>query len=224
MRTKIFVIAMTVACCALAIFGLSKRGTYTNITAEPDYLDSLYVGEIPKEFAAHQCSQMRQTLPESAYILRVKAVEPVDFCYGTGRQKVKILQVFKGSGIEPEEEIYITSVHWRILLYDDIPSAERGYVNFLLDDHEYLIFCETKVNSLDKQPTFEMLEEPALVPIFCYDDLENVILDTDEYGVRGTTYVPYSLVKGNEFFADSDEALQAILSLKKEMLAMYPRQ
>ena len=57
------------------------------------------------------------------------------------------------------------------------------------------------------------------VPMFCYDDIPNVIVTPD--GV--STYVPYSEVSSNEFFVTTQVGLDAMLELKESLLKSYPR-
>lgn len=218
MRTKYFVIAIVLFCCILGGFGVIKKDSYTNIIDDEEYLNSLYVAEITEDFASSECKKLREELPECMYVLRVKAVEPVDYCYGTGRQRVRILKIYQGSNIQLEDEIFITSPRWSLILDDEVKSIERGFVNVLREDQEYLIFCTSKVDSLDKDvPTYQLYSETYVAPVFCYSELDNVIVEPGDMG----TYVPYKEVRNNEFFACTEVGLQVLQSLKQELLIMY---
>lgn len=218
MRTKYYIITIILFCCVLGGFGLINKGSYTNIMDDEEYMNSLYVAEITEEFASSECKKLKEDLPECMYILRVKALEPVDYSYGTGRQKVRILKIYQGNSIQLENEIYITSPRWCLILDDEVQSIERGFVNVLCEDQEYLIFCTSKIDSLDKNvPTYQLYSETYLAPVFCYTELDNIVVEPGDMG----TYVPYKEVKNNEFFACTEEGLQVLQSLKKELLIMY---
>lgn len=63
---------------------------------------------------------------------------------------------------------------------------------------------------------------PTLItPIFGYEDRENVIIDIPQ----GTsTYVQYSLVRENEFFVTSKQALTTLIEMKHRFLNTYPKE
>jgi len=209
---------------ALALFGLSRRGSYTNITKQPDYLDGLMVGEIPENFAKEDCKNRKDSLSQANLILRVRAEEPLETMFGVCRQKVHVEQVFQGDGLKTDDEIYLISSRWLLNIspvYAE-KSVERGFVNVLRVGYEYLVFCGEQVDTLTGETNIYRLSgdgESLVVPVFCYDDIDNTIVATS----GESTYVPYSEVKNNEFFACTEGALKAIEELKREMLNEYPK-
>ena len=90
---------------------------------------------------------------------------------------------------------------------------------------EILIFLEKKINHLsfyntNAKDTYQVM--PTLItPIFGYEDRENVIIDIPQ----GTsTYVQYSLVRENEFFVTSKQALTTLIEMKHRFLNTYPKE
>lgn len=85
---------------------------------------------------------------------------------------------------------------------------------------EYLVFVTEKVRTdSETLPVYRLYSNSMITPVFCYEDMENVIIPVGE----GPTYVPYSQVKDNEFFSADEEGLEAWNSLKQKMLAAYPK-
>lgn len=64
----------------------------------------------------------------------------------------------------------------------------------------------------------KLYDESYIVPVFCYENLENQIVETS----KENTYVSYKQVKDNEFFSCSTEGLIVWNQLKKEMVDKFP--
>lgn len=204
---------------AAALFGMIKRRTYTNLQEQENYLEQLQVAELPEEIAENTCTLMRQSLPEANIILRVKVTGEIEHLFGVDRQKVCIQEVYTGSELEEGTEIYLISRHWKLALTGDPHSLERGFVNILSVGSEYLVFAQQVVESLEEGiPIVKLYDDFYLTPVFCYENRINVIFPT----TGETTYVPYGKVKNNEFFIESERALQILETFKEELLAMYP--
>lgn len=211
-------VVIVLFCLILVSFGLMNKSSFTDIAKDEDFMDSLYVAEIMENFAVHECEHLLSELPNCQYILRVKAVSGVDYRYGVGRQKVEVLEVFEGKGIQTGAVIYITSPSWHLILYEEPKSVERGFVNVLNEDYEYLVFCSSLLDAASGNiPTYQLYSETYIAPVFCYADLNNVVVEPENLG----TYVPYREVKDNEFFTCSQGALEVLLNLKNEMIARY---
>lgn len=220
MKKWILFIATICVILAAAIFGIVKKESYTNITGEENYLEQLYVAEIPEKLATNACSQMLTELPKVPFVLRVQSVGETEHLFGVSRQKVVVREVYEGNELEGGQEIYIWSRHWRLSLNGDYPSIERGFVNVMNDGSEYLIFATQEIDVPDEKiPIFELYDDSMITPMFCYEEKKNVIVETS----GETTYVLYRQVKGNEFFGETEEALNAWKQLKTKMLALYPR-
>lgn len=203
---------------AAAVFGVVKRGSYTDITKEENYLEKLHVAELSEQFAIKGCDKLQQELPDCPVILRVEAIGGIEHLFGADRQMVRILEIFKGDGLEKQQEIYLYSDHWRLVLFDDTKSIERGFVNIMNEGSEYLIFSTGKIDDLeDAVPIYKIYDENYITPVFCYEDRTNVIVPTGEE----STYVSYAEVKNNEFFSVSEKGIRAWEQLKEQMLITY---
>ena len=217
-RLRYSLALVLLVCITLGVFGLSHKASFTDIAHDEDFMQSLYVAEITEEIAAVECEMLARELPNCAYILRVKAIGTVDYRYEDGRQQVEVVEVFSGDNLDVGDIIYLTSPRWGLDLYDDLKSVERGFVNILKGDYEYLVFCTSLIKSADNQiPTYQLFHESYISPVFCYTELDNVIVEPGDNG----TYIPYEKVKDNEFFAASSGALEKWKALKAEMIGRY---
>lgn len=205
---------------AAAALGIVKKQSYTNLTEQGSYMEQLQVAEIPEKLAIRSCSEMALELPDAPIILRVRAEAEIEHLFQTGRQKVYIQEIYKGEGVKEGEEVYLFSDHWRLSLTGEPDSVERGFVNVMEVGTEYLVFITGQVQGLDvAAPAFKLYDDFLIAPIFCYEDRDNVIVPTG----KETTYVSYKDVRNNEFFAETEEALQAWEELKEKMISAYGR-
>jgi len=218
LKFKIHLIIITVIVAGFAILGLSKRSSYTNITAEEDFMNDFYVAEIPTSLAANDCLSLKASLPESPVILKVIPVDSPENFFAGRQQKVTITHVYAGDGLKVGDEIYITTYRGQVDMQEH--AIMTGFVNDMKKSEEYLVFLTEPIGiSNDKiTPVFYLQMGSYINPVFSLAAHDNVI-----YPVSGdTTYVPYSEVSENEFFATEQEGLDAFLELKEEMLALFP--
>ncbi|MDR2043408.1 MAG: hypothetical protein LBQ15_03395 [Clostridium sp.] len=207
---------------AAAIFGGMKRQSYTDITKDSRYLESIQTAEFPEALITDCCDKMMASLPDSQLILRVSVSEEIEYLFGTGRQKVRVQEVYAGNDLEIGDEIYLTSRHWCLGFGDSYHSLERGFINLMTADHEYLVFLSHRMDTLENEtpPVYSMVDDFLIAPVFCYQTHSHVILvPADEE----STAVPYQKVKDNEFFATSEFTLDVWKKLKSRLLSAYPR-
>lgn len=217
-RLRYSLALVLLVCMTLGVFGFSYKSSFTDVAHDEDFMQSLYVAEITEEIAAVECEILAKELPNCGYILRVKAVSTVDYRYGDGRQQVEVINVFSGENLNVGDIIYLTSPRWGLDLYDDLKSVERGFVNILKNEYEYLVFCSSLIKCAGNQiPTYQLFHESYISPVFCYTELDNVIVEPGDNG----TYIPYEQVANNEFFAASSGALEKWKALKAEMISRY---
>lgn len=203
----------------LAVWGQVKTDGYTDVTSEEGYLDTMLVAEMPEQFIEEECKLLLDTLPTMRYIMRVTPLQEYEQLFCIGQQKVRIQEVYCGNEIQVGQEIYLTSNHWTLVLYDDEKSVGRGFVNFLKNGREYLVFCTEIVKDTDTDLyVMKLYDESYIAPVFCYETLENQIVETSEEN----TYVSYKCVKDNEFFSCSAEGFRLWNRLKIELLDMFP--
>ena len=180
----------------------------------------MMVAEIPESIAIEDCNSMLEALPQVKFILSVTPTAPYEQLFGIGQQKVVVQEVYSGKDVEIGQEIYIMSQRWNLCLYDGENSIERGFVNVLKPDMDYLVFCSETVDSSQLNgKVFRLYENSHIAPVFCFKDIENqIIVPSGE-----STYVPYIYVKNNEFFASTENAASAWKNLKTEMFKLFPQ-
>lgn len=208
------------------IFGAMHRSTYTHLTAQPDYIQNFMVAELHEEAAQDTCRFQAQNLPNSPIIARVTPTSELEpQCY-TSRQQFLVQEVFAGDGLQAGQVIWIGDIAGAVLPGGTPDSVECGYVNLPQKGQEYLVFLSGPVEVVDgfpTLPTYTLASHPRylITPIFCYEDFGTTVVAP----LQGLgTYVPYSQVSTNEFFATSQEALEAILELKHTLLEQYPKE
>lgn len=201
-----------------AILGVSKKASYTDITSKANYMDRFYVAEIPTSLAVDDCQILKERLPESPFIIKVTPkAQPENFFSGR-RQKVTVEKVYSGNRLNVGDDIYITSNHWKI--YPGEKTLDTGFVNPMKQGSLYLVFLSESVISPDDPsiPAFRLQSGNHIDALFYCDSCDNLT-----YPVSGdTTYLPYTKVKNNEFFAVDQKGVDAFLTLKKDMFKLFP--
>lgn len=204
---------------AAVVFGRIKRQSYTDISKMDNYLDLLQVGEIPEQLAIKSCSELLHDLPYSPIILRVLVTGDIEHLFLISRQKVRIQEIYAGSHLEINQEIYLTSDHWALIIDGNHNSIERGFVNIMETGQEYLVFVSQQIEGLNETiQIYKLYDDSLIAPVFCYQNKSNIIISPE----GDTTYVPYIKVSRNEFFTTSELALFAWEQFKAEILSAYP--
>ena len=219
MKIRITVLITVFIFGCAAVLGCRYRSSYTDVSKEEHYLEKLSVAEISENMAVSACEKMTETLPETPLILRVKTTGELENIYHISRQKVCVQQVFSGDEALIGTEIYLISDQWNLVYNERSHFLERGFINVLEVGGEYLVFFTAEAEGEQgKIPAYRVYDEYLIPAVFCYEKKENVIVPIQ--GV--STYVPYSKVKENEFFAGTEKALNAWEALKERMIAQYP--
>ncbi|MCI6676518.1 MAG: hypothetical protein MSG78_06430 [Clostridiales bacterium] len=207
----------------ICFWGISQKQTYTNLLSEPNALNKFQVAEFPESLMQSASDQFLHILPQSSIIIRAIAVGEKDYLFHTNQQTVFVQQVYQGEGIQSGEKIHValrTGFSFRDSF--DGKLAELSFVNEMEEGKEYLIFLDKKIDVLRKNDQYDVyyVADSLIAPIFGYENRENVVVD-----VSGniSTYVPYSLVSGNEFFAATQSALDEFMNIKRQLLERYPR-
>ncbi len=225
LKKYLFIIILAVVLLAAAIFGLILRKTYTDVTAEENYLDNCLVAELPGGMCITACEKMKEALPSAPLIVRVCTMSELDNHFGTSQQRAIVLEVYAGNKLSPGDEVFLTYSSWGVFTNqkNQPPILQRGFVNVLSVGREYLVFLKDEdVKEYEKTPVYflyDKVQESPIAPVFCYEDRENKIAPTN----GDSTYVDYALVRDNEFFAADEEGLEAWKSLKAEMMNKYPK-
>lgn len=216
MKYRFHVLFTVVLVLGFGLFGRSKLSTYTNITANPDFVDEFCVAELSSSFAIKELQEMKDALSEAPIILKVTPVQPIECFFRGWQQKVRIEKVFSGVGLEVDSEIDITSKKWDV--YVEERCIDVGFVNFMEEGTDYLVFLSTSIG-YDKDGTevFQLQVDQFIAPVFSYETHDNVI-----YPVSGeSTYVPYQEVSANDFFSLDEEGLEKFIEVKEYLLQNY---
>ncbi len=220
MRQKLLLFFTVCVFIAVMAFGIVKKQTYTDLARQENYLAQIQVGELPENIAESQCATLYQKLPDSAIIIRVKVTGDIEHLFQVDRQKAVIQEVYVGAGLNQGDEVYIFSRHWQLALDGNPDSLERGFVNIMEVETEYLVFAEDIVEDWESDIlSVKLYDDFIIAPVFCYEEHQNVVIPIS----GGDTYIPYKDVMDNEFFVTSEEALQIMERLKSQMLSLYPR-
>lgn len=220
MKYKGLYIFTIVVIIIAAAWGISKRQSYTNVISNDDFMEQMVVAELPEELASNICNEMEDVLVGAPVILRVKPMKDMEYFFMSGIQSVLVMEVYKGNEIQVGQELYLNFPRWSIVLTEKYDTVQCGFVNVMKENKEYLVFLNNPYEGLNGEKVYPFIVDSYVVPMFCYMDSENVVVPIDE---GSSTYVPYSLVKENEFFVTSENALQALLKLKRHLLDKYPR-
>lgn len=213
------------AVVGFGVHGVQMRQTYTDITAQPQYQDTFTVGELPEEAGFYACQIMEQQLPASPIIARVTPTSPQVPMFYISRQKFQVLDVFAGDTLTVGEEIWIATQRWSVLPGENSRHLQCGFVNYPQQGREYLVFLSGELEVVDGFPDLPVYDlgsesDCVITPMFCYDEPEtSLVVEPDGMG----TYVSYSQVKTNEFFALTPAVMDAMVELKHTMLEQYPR-
>lgn len=220
MKRKILFIVTVGIILAAGVWGYSKKQTYTDITAEENYLEKLNVALLLEEMTIMDCERIANEIPNAPVVVKGEPVGDREELYGTSQQKIKITKVYKGDNLQIGDEIYISTRSGGLRLYDEPKTAECGFVNVMKKNREYVVFLLGKVeNTNTTNPVYEFYGESFIRPIFCYDDegMEKKIVPVGEED----TYVPYAEVKNNEFFGATEKAHEVWGELKEKVFEVY---
>ncbi len=221
MRQKALCFLTVCIYIAAMVFGIVKKQTYTDLAKQENYLSQMEVAELWEDAAENQCAELSQKLPDAAIILRVKVTGEIEHLFQVDRQKAVVQEVYAGNELKQGDETYIFSNHWQLIVYEEPYSLERGYVNIMDVGSEYLVFAEEIMEDWETGiPAVKVYDDFLVAPVFCYEEHQNVVIPIPA-GVP--TGVSYKDVKDNEFFVTSEEGLQAMNTLKSQMLSLYPR-
>lgn len=175
------------------VLGLYKRQSYTNITAEPNMMDYFTVAQLDTMMISDNFREvLGEELPNSNIIIRVKASGQIAHHFRLNEQYVEVLEVYRGDDqLDIGDKIGVISWGW-LFFFDDM-SANMGFVNFMEEGEEYLLFLEEKVDTLEPSDNVYLVVDTIVSPVFAYRDRNNIIVERDEE----ISYVPFSEVSQN---------------------------
>ncbi len=204
----------------LLLVGVGYRQTITEYTKK-DYCEQYFQpAEIPENFAISSAEEMKETLPESEIILKVRATGEKQYLYSIFQQGAEVETVYKGSEELENQHIWLARYSWQVYFEGDQRYADTGFVNYMQEGKEYLVFLDGKMDASvvkTAYPVYDVAENCLITPIFCLEDGENVVVAPGE----DNSYVDYSLVSNNEFFACTQAGMDALEELKEYFLSRY---
>lgn len=219
MKLRILFFGTLVIIFLFAGIAVFSRQSYTDIRNEENYLEHLYVAEIPDSILVDHELFFSEIL-NASLILRVEALKDVEHLYGTSQQLFCVKEVFSGDELSAGDEIYITSAGWHLILNYEIDIIERKFINIPQVGQDYLVFLSNRVETLPTDvPIYRVFDDTPIAPVFSYDNHTHVIAPTN----GGSTYVPYTSVKDNEFFTETELGYQILTKLKNDLIQTYPK-
>ena len=163
---KIYCCVIAVAVIAAAAWGISAKASYTDWSAEENYLDSFDVAEMLETTCVRACESMRENLDASPAIAQVTCTGDVEHLFHVSRQPVTVSKVFRGEALSEGYEIYLTSSSWRLLVNSSFRAIERGYVNIMKPGAEYLVFITEQVGESNDVPVYSLNSVSIVAPCF----------------------------------------------------------
>lgn len=220
----LFSCLMLLAVVGFGVFGAVNRLSYPETTANPDYMDQLQVATLSQDGCDIVLQNMQQKLPQSPIILRVTPTSDLTPIFYAGKQRFLVEEVYAGEHLKAGDEIWIVSGSWCALIDEVYQQMVFYFVNAPKQGQEYLAFLSGQVEIVDgfeALPVFQLQNGILLDPIFCYNDLDTQV-DTP-IGQPLDITVPYKEVSDQEFFAESQTVMDALVEAKHALLAQYPK-
>lgn len=204
------------------LYGVHMKATYTDmINSNQAYTDYFMVAAMTESVAGDVCVAIEKELVQSSIVVEVTPVERREYFFAGSQQLVKVDEVHRGDTVQNGECIYITKESWCVL-FDDM-ALNLGFVNEMKIGKKYLVFLENEIEPHTGE-NFEhrvfAMPNYIITPVFAFEDHKNTIIQID-WPKDAPTYVKYSDVANNEFFATTDEALEAFLNLKKRLFQSF---
>ena len=214
------------ACAAAAVFvagcvaGFINRSSYTNFADLEDPFDSMEVGLFSDGMMdiITDDNYLQDIEKDSAYILRVKGTGSYEFEYKHWMQTAIVEEVYKGSDVAAGEEITIAARGDNLYMGEEFYGANMYFSNVMQEGEEYLVFLEEKLELVEDPKTVYVTPMLITPTIYALEDGASKPVESD--GRAGNT-AEYATVKDYEYFALSDEALDALYDLKHRALQLY---
>lgn len=210
---KKLLILPSILLVAALIIGTVFRMNITN------YNDMGYyqVGLIGEAVAQAACETVLPGICASApYVFKVKCDGSPQFAFKRIYQPAIVEAVYRGEGIQPGQQIAVST--WNSLISLDKMCVNTGFVNFMDEGEEYLVFLQEPFYSYEYDMALYITPEALIAPVFSLKEHDNVIAISEDPEYLA---VDYKEVAENEFFVDSQESLEIILDFKKKMLQEY---
>jgi hypothetical protein len=217
---KINWMLLLIVMLGLVVFGIIKKQTYISIIDQKsaDPYDKITVGCMPEDYAEGLVDSFGDLLIYSNIILKVEILsDPVFFYRGYGYD-VSVKQVFNGSELAVGDEFFLTKGSWTTFFEDEEPYAlNLGFTNFLQKGEDYLVFIDSKVDTLDDSLVYALYDY-TITPAYCYTDGTSTPAESD-FNDQYSVY--YNEVKNSEFFGENEASIEKMYELKKMLISQY---
>lgn len=158
--------------------------------------------------------ELQSTLDSAEYVIVAQSTGCNKNLFGTTKQEVKVLKVYKGSTNLVGETIDLVNPG---SYFEDLKKYFMGtFVNIMQEENQYLIFMNDIQEEQVKEEKLYVLANDLNIAYFNLEDRSNWIPTHWEEGIY------YQNVKNNEFFVGDDYSLEAITYFKKQLFEQYP--
>lgn len=231
-KISIFIILLIGITLSMLRTGIGLRASLTDVESSGEIWNRLEVFPADESLIENIVGEMKTVTDSSSAIVRVTALEPVDFMAHQNRQKVRVEKIYKNQLsdlISEKKEIYIACRSNKLFFQDAEPDSgirseyilcNTGFVNFMRVNQEYLVFLDEHAENIINEKTEAFLTTSTMMmPVYAYEDFSDCII-ADELR-PDTRSVAYSKLKDNEFFVQSEEAYNKLLEAKHDLLRSY---
>lgn len=205
------------------VIGIVTRKDYKQ-TINDDFKD-VCITQLFSDVLLHLDGTMINTYAETSnYILKVKCTEEPSFDFQTCTEYAEIEKIFRADGnLQEGEEIVISRSIYHYFSKDSQVAGDNnvintGFVNFMKPGKEYLVFITDKLVTELYDYDVYRIDGYSITPVFCYEDLENVIVPVNEYDNSGNP-VEYNLVRDNEVFVENEKIEKLYYDFKHKIIS-----
>lgn len=218
-KRLIIVIPTVLAICAAVAAGIIFRNNHRRIVSgnEDNLLGDTCVTQLNDDYFFTELDLFKSYRNNSEYILKIRCNKNTQLRYQACLESGEVLKVFKSNGdIAEGDEISFNRESYHLFTAEgevvEKDTANVGFVNFMKQDREYLVFLKEKIESELYDFPIYVLDGFIIAPVFCYEDFDNVIIEED-------SQVKYSLVKDNEVFVQNEELEKMFYDFKHRILS-----
>ena len=215
-----WVTGITCVVCIIAMgIGLYQKAQFLDYNKEAEPLNKFTVGLLSDDILKKQLERMQDELEnKSEIIAAVKCESKFEFLFSDVSQKVKVEHIFKGDKVKEGDSIDIVragSIIGSEGYGDGKSTINLSFVNEMVPGKTYLVFVDRQLENSER---FLIGEDFILIPVFCYEDIENKsVKSLSDDG----NYTLYENVKMNEYFFDSQKAVGDMKKFKKSIIGKY---
>lgn len=217
-----FVLGITMVIFLVSMcIGLHYKGTYVDWNEEENVIDDYFIPPVLNDdLIDMQLENWDQELDDSPIIVAVQCEDTFYYRFKCSTQKVRVEHVFKGEELKEGDTIEVQRIS-EIFTSEEMRFKEKfpvnlNFVNEMIPGKTYLVFLERKVNTYNDDDAIYLLRESIMDPVFCYDEIENTLVEK-----KGLYMTYYKDVKDSEFFIKSEETNEKLQQYKEKLFSKY---